>query len=117
MGSATDPYRPVDAGSREAEETGAREGSGRATTATATANSSSVRFKRDNKRSGGGRPARAPPALLLNTLKTGMRLQGRVVSCTHYAAFVNLDVYRAGKGDRCVTPPSHTLPHMSNVPL
>jgi hypothetical protein len=97
IGPGADLHTPGDGGSEEGgeEEAGARGVGRHDATATATATA-----KRDNKRGGGGRPAHVAPVLLLNTLKTGMRLQGRVVSCTHYAAFVNLDVYRTGKGDR-----------------
>lgn len=36
--------------------------------------------------------------LLLNQLKTGMKLDGVVTSCTNYACFVNVNVYRSSKG-------------------
>ena len=41
-----------------------------------------------------------PPGQLLNTLKTGMKLEGTVVSSTPYAAFVGTGTYRMAKGGR-----------------
>jgi DNA-directed RNA polymerase subunit E'/Rpb7 len=40
--------------------------------------------------------------LLLNTMKTGMKLEGVVASCTPYAAFVNVGVVRSGRGGRYI---------------
>lgn len=42
--------------------------------------------------------ARPPPGLNLHNLRTGMALEGTVMSCTPYAAFIDLHVYRASKG-------------------
>jgi predicted RNA-binding protein with RPS1 domain len=41
---------------------------------------------------------RKEPALILNNLKTGTKLQGTVTADTHYAAFVDVHVYRHSKG-------------------
>ena len=65
------------------------------------------------KSKGKGLPREAP-GVLLNTLKTGMRLEGRIVSCTHYAAFVNVGVYRAGKGASFAE--ANALLHKSDIP-
>ena len=56
----------------------------------------------------------APPDLLLNNLKTGMQLQGRVVSCTHYAAFVDVGVSRPSKGSTFA--PANAMLHRSDIP-
>ena len=42
--------------------------------------------------------APAPAGIDLKTLKTGMKLEGTVAFCTPYAAFIDVDVYRASKG-------------------
>ena len=39
------------------------------------------------------------PDLLLNNLKTGLKLEGIIVSSTPYAAFVNVNVFRKGKAE------------------
>lgn len=46
------------------------------------------------------RVARSPPGILLNNLKCGMKLEGRVSSCTQYAAFISMEpkISRASKG-------------------
>ncbi len=46
------------------------------------------------------KPPPAPPAgaILLNSLKTGMRLRGSVVNSTPYASFIGANVYRPGRG-------------------
>ena len=38
------------------------------------------------------------PKLLLNDLKTGMELHGYVIQSTPYSAFLNVGVFRPGKG-------------------
>lgn len=38
------------------------------------------------------------PGTLLNNLKTGMRLEGKVVSSSHYGAFIEAKIFRASKG-------------------
>jgi len=38
------------------------------------------------------------PKLLLNDLKTGMELHGYVIQSTPYSAFLNVGVFRSGKG-------------------
>lgn len=40
--------------------------------------------------------------LLLNTMKTGMKLEGVVASCTPYAAFMNVGVVRSSRGGRYI---------------
>jgi hypothetical protein len=42
--------------------------------------------------------SKSPPALLLNNLKTGMKLPGVVNANTHYAAFVDIGASRLAKG-------------------
>ena len=48
----------------------------------------------------GNTPKLPEGAIFLNTLKTGMELQGVVQSSTNYAAFVSANVYRAATGVR-----------------
>ena len=48
----------------------------------------------------GNTPKLPEGAIFLNTLKTGMELQGTVQSSTNYAAFVSANVYRAATGGR-----------------
>ena len=48
----------------------------------------------------GNTPKLPEGAIFLNTLKTGMELQGVVQSSTNYAAFVSANVYRAATGGR-----------------
>ena len=48
----------------------------------------------------GNTPKLPEGAIFLNTLKTGMELQGIVQSNTNYAAFVSANVYRAATGGR-----------------
>ena len=59
-------------------------------------------FEDGTYRGGTNRPPKAvskpPNGILLNNLKTGMKLEGIVTSNTHYAAFINANIYRAAKG-------------------
>jgi len=72
-------------------------GSVRTSSSSSSASSSKAsNNKPKNNQKSRGRQ-RKPPGLLLNNLKTGVALEGVIVSCTHYAAFVNVGVSRAGK--------------------
>lgn len=52
--------------------------------------------------------------ILLNNLKTGMKLEGTVHSCTSYAAFVTAGVQRAGKGGNFKI--ENGMLHKSDIP-
>jgi hypothetical protein len=51
---------------------------------------------------------------LLNNLKTGIQLTGIISSCTHYAAFIDVGIFRAGKSGS-FTPVNGML-HKDDVP-
>ena len=53
------------------------------------------------------------PGPTLNTLKTGMKLEGVVVSSTAYASFINAGVYRKGKSDTYA--PVNGMLHKSDI--
>jgi len=61
------------------------------------ASTTPIRAKSAPAKSAAPAAPEAPPGLLLNTLRTGMKLNGVVSSCTQYAAFVNVEAFRAGK--------------------
>lgn len=58
-----------------------------------------TRFKSQGKNQGMnlGAPQIPSGGILLNSLKTGMELEGIVQTCTSYAAYVSANVYRSGK--------------------
>lgn len=62
-------------------------------------------------------PVGAPvaPGPLLTNLTTGMQLQGVVDSCATYAAWLNVGIYRVGKGGRFV--PVNAMLHKSDIEL
>lgn len=55
-----------------------------------------------------------PPGLLLNNIKTGMELKGIVQSCVGYAAFIDLQIFRNGKGG--AFRPVNGMLHRDDIP-
>lgn len=84
------------------------------TASTTTVSTASITMQRPPTKKTETKPKVPGKGKLLNNLKTGMPLNGTVVSSTPYAAFVNAKVYRPGKGGRFVEVVG--MLHRSDIP-